>query len=231
MNYKTAEENSVLEKPRSESRLFYFDREMARKNPERLLIGVDEAGRGPLAGPVVACAAWLPLSAAEQLGEADDSKKLTEKKRLELFKKMVSLGVRFGFAYSAPEEIDRLNILNATFKAMREASAMLAKHLDGGLGKALVMVDGPHRIRNFEVSQVPIVDGDAKSLSIACASVFAKVIRDKWMKILDLQYPQYGFALHKGYGTKAHMEKLTVHGASPEHRKSFAPVRDVLCVR
>jgi len=222
-----------LERPRLESGLFYFDKEIKNNNYNFYLIGVDEAGRGPLAGPVVACAAYIPenIIGSQELIEINDSKKLTPSKRDLLFKKMLLLGIRFGFGYSLPEEIDRVNILNATFLAMKKAVLRLLNYLKISQDKALILVDGPHIIRDLNLKQKAIIDGDAKSLSIACASIFAKVIRDNWMRIIDLQYPYYNFSKHKGYGTSLHLQKIKEYGVSPIHRKSFGPVKKIICAQ
>ncbi|OGS49084.1 MAG: ribonuclease HII [Elusimicrobia bacterium RIFOXYB2_FULL_62_6] len=189
------------------------------------LIGVDEAGRGPLAGPVAAAAAYIPPAARPFLHEIDDSKKLTEKKRVLLLAHMRAHGVRFGFGCAGPGEIDSFNILGATFRAMSRAVTRLTADLGAGPGEALVLVDGPHRIKGLSLRQEAVVRGDQRSLSIAAASIFAKVVRDRWMEELDRRHPGYGLAVHKGYGTKAHLAALTALGPSPAHRLSFAPVR------
>ncbi|GAB4031019.1 MAG: ribonuclease HII [Elusimicrobiota bacterium] len=220
------DENSQ-QRPRQKAGLFYFDSQLMLKNESDCLIGVDEAGRGPLAGPVLACAAWLPESASRQLSEIDDSKKLTEKKRRELFIKMLSLGVKYSCAWTLPETIDRVNILNATFMAMKKACDCLISSLPFSAERTLVIVDGPLRIKDFKGRQMPLVDADAKSQSVAAASIFAKTIRDRWMEVIDTKYPQYGFISHKGYGTKKHMESLRAHGPCQWHRRSFAPVREI----
>ena len=177
-----------------------------------------------MAGPVTAAAAFIPLAAYPQLKEVNDSKKLSEKKREALLSHMRAAGVRFGFGFAGPREIDALNILNATFSAMTAAVGRLSAELGAGKPDVLVLVDGPHKIRCLSFSQQAIVDGDAKSLSIAAASIFAKVVRDRWMQVLDSRWPGYGFSVHKGYGTKAHMGFLNSLGPCPEHRQSFAPV-------
>ena len=220
-----------------------FDRRLAHEHSADFLIGVDEAGRGPLAGPVVACAVFVPLKAHVSLSEIKDSKLLSEEKREMLFALMRSLGVKFGAGFASPSEIDRVNILQATFLAMRRAVSRLcpppfssSTPRGGGKGwggkcgirvnlnSSLVVVDGPYKIPGLELSQTAVVDADAKSLSAACAGICAKVLRDRWMKVLDGSFPGYGFALHKGYGTRVHMEALRKLGPSPVHRRSFAPV-------
>ncbi|MFA6433971.1 MAG: ribonuclease HII [Elusimicrobiales bacterium] len=208
--------------------LLKFDLSIAERSGPAYLIGIDEAGRGPLAGPVAAAAAYIPPAAYPYLKEVNDSKKLSEKKREALLSVMRAAGVRFGFGSASAGEIDGLNILNASFSAMRAAAGRLVRGLGAAERDILVLVDGPHKIRGLSFVQEAVVDGDAKSLSIAAASIFAKVIRDRWMLALDRRWPGYGFAGHKGYGTKAHMEFLSSLGPCPEHRRSFAPVRKAL---
>lgn len=202
-----------------------FDLEIIERRGPAFLIGVDEAGRGPLAGPVTAAAAYIPPEARHSLKEVDDSKKLTEAKRVLLLSHMRALGVRFGFGYASAAEIDGLNILRATFTAMRRAVGRLAADIGSGPASALVLVDGPHRIKELSFAQEAVVRGDQRSLSIAAASIFAKVVRDRWMEELDRRHPGYGLAAHKGYGTKAHLAALEALGPSPVHRLSFAPVK------
>jgi ribonuclease HII len=204
-----------------------FDSAFLEKEKPALLIGVDEAGRGPLAGPVTACAAWVPPHAAQLISPlVNDSKKLTAARREKALRLMLDSGVRFGFGYAGPAEIDRVNILEATFNAMGAAVRRLLSYTGADPRAALVLVDGPHLIKRLPgVRQQPVIDGDAKSLSIAAASIYAKVVRDRWLAVLDLKHPGYGLAGHKGYGTAAHLEALRRLGPSPEHRLSFAPVR------
>ena len=181
--------------------------------------GVDEAGRGPLAGPVTAAAVILPAD-VEELPGVFDSKQLKEGERDELFAGLYAVpGIRISVASATPEEIDRLNILRATHEAMRRAVAGL-KEAD------FVLVDGlPVQ---FLLPSKNIIKGDAKCASIAAASIIAKVTRDREMMKLDELYPQYGFAKHKGYGTAEHLEALKKYGPSPVHRKSFRPVYELL---
>lgn len=183
------------------------------------VIGVDEAGRGPLAGPVVAAAVKLKKY-SEILDEINDSKKLTEKKREKLYNIIME---NFDVAISivSVKEIDEFNILNATFLAMRKALDDLKKKIDN-YDKNIVLVDGNFKIREYNGNQSPIIKGDAKSLSIAAASIIAKVTRDRLMIALDEKYPDYEFSKHKGYGTKKHIEALKKYGSIEEiHRKSF----------
>lgn len=182
--------------------------------------GVDEAGRGPLAGPVVAAGVLLPAGFAHPW--LNDSKKLSEKVRLALFTELLEAPeVQSAIVEVGPEEIDRLNILRATHEAMRRAVAQLRPEPDH------VLIDGLP-VRPFAKPQTALVGGDGLSLSIAAASVLAKVTRDRLMLALDAEYPQYAFAQHKGYGTALHLERLQKHGPCPAHRRSFAPVRQLV---
>jgi ribonuclease HII len=182
--------------------------------------GVDEAGRGPLAGPVVAAAVLLPEGFAHP--RLNDSKKLSEKVRLALFTELLDAPeVKSAIVEVGPEEIDRLNILRATHEAMRRAVAQLHPAPDH------VLIDGLP-VRPFPKPQTALVGGDGLSLSIAAASVLAKVTRDRLMLALDAAYPQYAFAQHKGYGTALHLARLQKHGPCPAHRRSFAPVSQLV---
>ena len=181
--------------------------------------GVDEAGRGPLAGPVAAAAVVLPRDA--DLPNVFDSKQLSDAARRELKEQIYALpGVMIGVSLIAPSVIDEINILQATHRAMREAVSQLEK-VD------CVLVDGL-AVRGFGVEARNLIKGDALSASIAAASIIAKVARDDVMIELDKRYPEYGFALHKGYGTAAHLRALQKYGVSPVHRKSFRPVREII---
>jgi len=178
--------------------------------------GIDEAGRGPLAGPVVAAAVILPEGFA--LAGLDDSKKVTAKMRESLYAELTSSAdVLWASASCEPPEIDRLNILGATHEAMRRAFARLP------VRPAHVLIDGLP-VREFPCSQTALVGGDGLSLSIAAASIIAKVERDQVMLRLDAEFPQYGFSRHKGYPTADHLARLRLHGPCPAHRKSFSPV-------
>ncbi len=177
-----------------------------------LVCGVDEAGRGPLAGPVCAAAVILPEGC--QLPGLNDSKKLTEKKREELFPLIQARAVACGVAFATVEEIERMNILAAALLAMDRAIAMLDPKPE------LALVDG-NTVRGISVPARSVVGGDGKCACIAAASVLAKVTRDRLMVRLAEQYPQYGFEKHKGYGTRAHYEALARYGPTPEHRMSF----------
>lgn len=182
--------------------------------------GVDEVGRGPLAGPVVAAAVVVPETMREQLLKvAGDSKILSEKKRL-LVAELVHGGCMVGIGEASVEEIDRVNILQATFLAMRRA-------LDKVRHEAVV-VDGNQKIPGLEVRQKTLVGGDRIELAVACASVVAKVYRDALMRRLGEEFPMYGWHSNAGYGAAMHMAALQTHGATIHHRKSFAPVRLVV---
>ncbi|MDE2143937.1 MAG: ribonuclease HII [Elusimicrobia bacterium] len=199
-----------------------FDADAGRRAAGARLVGVDEAGRGPLAGPVVAAAVALPEEPSAELREARDSKLMTPKGRERLFGVICLHASAVSVAWAYPKEIDEMNILAATLAAMRRAAERAAKKIGGA--PVMILVDGPHPIRNFGLPQTPVIDGDAKSLSIAAASIVAKVIRDRWMERLNRRHPGYGFAQHKGYGTKAHLEALDRLGVSTAHRLSYAPV-------
>jgi ribonuclease HII len=182
-----------------------------------LVAGIDEAGRGPLAGPVVAAAAVLP--AEFSLAGLNDSKQLTEPVREQFFETLTAPGklVCYGIGFAEPAEIDRLNILRATFLAMERAVMALPLRPDH------LLIDGLP-VPVFQQPQTAVVDGDAKSMSIAAASVIAKVTRDRMMRKWHSEFPQYDFDQNKGYGTRAHLESLQIHGPCPIHRRSFAPV-------
>lgn len=184
-----------------------------------LIAGVDEAGRGPLAGPVVAAA--VILDEMRPIAGLNDSKKLTALRRERLYDEIRAKALCCSVAQASVEEIDRLNILQATLLAMRRAVEGLR------LKPAKVLVDG-NRLPVLDMLAEAIVGGDALIPSISAASILAKVTRDRWCAELDQLYPQYGFAAHKGYGTAVHLAALRAHGACPEHRKSFAPVTQVL---
>lgn len=183
------------------------------------IVGVDEAGRGPLAGSVVAAAVKLKKY-SEELQEINDSKKLSEKKREKLFDIIIE-NFEVGIGVANSNEIDEINILNATFLAMRRALEELKKKVKINEESTLILVDGNFKIREYSGKQEAVIKGDAKSLSIAAASIIAKVTRDRMLVEEDKNYPEYGFAKHKGYGTKAHREALLKYGACPIHRKSF----------
>ena len=174
--------------------------------------GIDEAGRGPLAGPVVAAAVILPEDL--QLPGVNDSKKITEKKREILFDFVKEHALAYGIGEASETEIDEINILQATFLAMRRAVEALQIPADYAL------VDG-NRIQGLPVPAETVIGGDGKVLSIAAASILAKVTRDRYMRDMAAQYPEYGFEKHKGYGTKAHYAAIEQYGICPLHRKTF----------
>lgn len=184
-----------------------------------LVAGVDEAGRGPLAGPVVAAA--VILDDLNPIAGLNDSKKLSAAKREQLFDEIRAKALCCSIAQASVEEIDELNILQATLLAMRRAVEGLR------LKPAKVLVDG-NRLPVLDVLAEAIVKGDAAVPAISAASILAKVTRDRWCAELDAQYPQYGFAGHKGYGTAEHLQALRTFGACAQHRKTFAPVTAVL---
>ena len=184
-----------------------------------LVAGVDEAGRGPLAGPVVAAA--VILDARNPIQGLADSKVLTARRREQLFDEIRAKALCCSIAQASVEEIDQINILQATLLAMRRAVEGLR------LKPALVLVDG-NRLPVLDILAEAIVKGDSKVPAISAASILAKVTRDRWCAELDAQYPQYGFAGHKGYGTAEHVQALQTHGACPQHRRTFSPVAKVL---
>ena len=177
-----------------------------------IICGVDEAGRGPLAGPVCAAAVILPPNA--EIPGLNDSKKLSDKKRRELFPIIKEQAIAYGIAFVDHQTIDEINILQATYMAMGQAIAQLSVKPD------LALIDG-NRAADFGVPTETVVHGDSLSASIAAASVLAKVSRDDYMLKMAEEYPQYGFEIHKGYGTKAHYAAITEYGTSPIHRMSF----------
>lgn len=178
----------------------------------KIICGVDEAGRGPLAGPVVAAAVILPPHA--DIPGLNDSKKLSDKRRRELFPVIKEQAIAYGIGIATHEEIDEINILQATFLAMERAIAQL------DLKPELALIDG-NREKDFGIPVETVIKGDSRSASIAAASILAKVTRDDMMLELAKEYPQYGFEIHKGYGTKAHYAALTTHGPSSIHRMTF----------
>ncbi len=184
-----------------------------------LMAGVDEAGRGPLAGPVVAAAVMLDEN--QPIKGLADSKKLSAARREALFDEIRAKSLCFAIAEASVEEIDSINILQATLLAMQRAVAGLR------LPPKLVLVDG-NRLPVLNIQAQAIVKGDALVPAISAASILAKVTRDRWCAEVDAQFPQYGFAAHKGYGTAAHLAALRAHGACLQHRKTFKPVTEVL---
>ena len=177
-----------------------------------IICGVDEAGRGPLAGPVYAAAVILPKHL--QIPGLNDSKKLSDKRRRELCPVICDQALAYGIGFATEQEIDEINILQATFLAMERAMAQLKIRPD------LALIDG-NRQKDFGLPVKTIVKGDSRSANIAAASVLAKVSRDDWMIAMAEKYPEYGFEVHKGYGTRAHYQALEAYGPSPIHRMSF----------
>lgn len=193
------------------------------KNGYKLIGSIDEAGRGPLAGPVVAACVICGNDfnpEGKWLEKIKDSKKLTEKKREELFDVIYSLFEEVGVGACDHETIDRINILQASFLAMKKAIGELRKKPD------FILLDGKLFIPNISIKQRAIVKGDSSVFSIAAASIIAKVTRDRMMDEYHQKYPQYGFDKHRGYGTKMHLESLINIGYCPIHRKSFSPVKN-----
>lgn len=205
--------------------LFDFERESHGRGCQ-CVAGVDEAGRGPLAGPVVAAAvvlppAWIKVGLPEELQGLNDSKQLTESQRERFFDFLVaSTEVRHGIAQSDSTEVDHWNILQATHRAMNAALAKLDPPPDH------VLMDG-RAVKSLRFPQTALVKGDSRSYSIAAASVLAKVTRDRHMLECHVRWPQYGFAAHKGYGTRQHLAAIAEHGACPIHRMTFAPLKPV----
>ena len=187
-------------------------REYERRYEGRTVCGIDEAGRGPLAGPVVAAAVILPSDC--RILYLNDSKKLTARRRELLYDEIMEKAVSVGVGVVSHERIDEINILQATYEAMRQAVSKLTPAPE-------VLLNDAVRIPGLEQEQVPIIKGDAKSLSIAAASVIAKVTRDRMMEAMDLKYPGYGFASNKGYGSAAHIAALKSLGPCEIHRRTF----------
>lgn len=193
-----------------------LEKQFAKDNGFKKVAGIDEVGRGPLAGPVVVSAVVLPGDYQSPL--VQDSKKLTEKNREIVYEELIHLpNITYCVIEIAPKEIDELNILGATHKAMRQSVERLKPKVESAL------IDGLP-VKEFPLPQLAVVKGDSKSLSIAAASIIAKVTRDRLMVAMDDVYPEYGFAKHKGYPTKQHIQALEKYGPTPIHRKSFAPV-------
>lgn len=200
----------ALEKERARMyELFAYEREY---EAYPYICGIDEVGRGPLAGPVVACAVILPKDC--DILYINDSKKLSEKKREMLYDEIMEKAVAVGIGIVGPERIDEINILQATYEAMREAISKLSVQPDLLLNDAV-------KIPGVDIPQVSIIKGDAKSASIGAASIVAKVTRDRMMVEYDSIFPEYGFAGNKGYGTAVHIEALKEIGPTPIHRRSF----------
>jgi ribonuclease HII len=185
------------------------------------LVGVDEAGRGPLAGPVVVAAVSLPELPHRDFGGITDSKEMTEKALQRAFSVILARAKAVSVAWAHHDVIDEHNILRATLQAMTRAAHRAASRLPG---PAFAIVDGPHRVPGLDFGNETVIDGDRKSLSIACASVVAKVTRDRWMERMHRRFPGYGFDSHKGYATEAHRAALKTLGPCRIHRRSYEPV-------
>jgi ribonuclease HII len=208
--------------------LFQAERALSEHFKDCVLIGVDEAGRGPLAGPVVAGAVvvganiYVCPAPTTAISILNDSKKLTEKQREQIFAELPKHCKYYSIAIASAQEIDEIGILNATFLAMRRALAPIISQLNEKNLPYKILVDGPLRIREInENLQVPIIKGDGKVACIAAASIFAKVHRDRLMAKFAEQFPNYGFEKHKGYGTKMHLSAIQKFGQCEIHRKSF----------
>ncbi|MBQ1424117.1 MAG: ribonuclease HII [Lachnospiraceae bacterium] len=241
--------NAVTKEQKKQAKL---DKELARlksmwdaehllADATRFVFGIDEAGRGPLCGPVVAGCCILPPDAG--ILWLNDSKKLSESRREELYEEITRTAIAWGVGITSPERIDEINILQATFEAMRQAFANCteyyhSKHIDRlkaqgeelsmdvlddipSASDTLILVDGNRMIPGLELRQRAVIGGDAKCPSISAASILAKVTRDRMMIAYDREYPEYGFAQHKGYGTKQHMDAIRSLGILPIHRRSF----------
>ena len=192
--------------------LWALQRELKADRGDIVICGVDEAGRGPLAGPV--CAAAVILPEGYEIPGLNDSKQLTDKKRRELFPVIKEQAIAYGVAMVDEKTIDEVNILNATFMAMKDAISQLS------VKPELALIDG-NRVTDFGVEAMAVVKGDARDASIAAASILAKVTRDMYMEEMDQEYPQYGFAVHKGYGTRRHYDAIREYGMCPIHRRTF----------
>ena len=206
--YRKKQAALVQERERLKQMHFYEE----KYSQYRCICGIDEAGRGPLAGPVVAAAVILPKDA--EILYLNDSKKLSAKRREELYDEIQEKAIAIGIGMAGPARIDEINILQATYEAMREAISKLAV-------KPQILLNDAVTIPKIEIPQVPIIKGDAKSVSIAAASIIAKVTRDRLMAEYDKIMPEYGFASHKGYGSKSHIEAIRQYGPSPIHRATF----------
>ena len=201
-----------------------FDQAARERAHGARLIGVDEAGRGPWAGPVVVSAVVLPESLPPRLAGVRDSKLLDPRSREKLFRVLRRRALAVSVAWAQPTEIDERNILQATLAAMGRAARRAAAKAAAADSKFLVLVDGPFRVPGLELWQEAVIGGDAKSLSVGAASIVAKVVRDRWMRSYARRYPGYGFGRHKGYGTKLHQRALDKLGPCRGHRRSYEPV-------
>jgi ribonuclease HII len=204
---------------------FQFESEIFKTDGCTLIAGLDEAGRGALAGPVVAAAVILPNSTPDllkKLRDVNDSKQLSAKKRVEQYQIIIDTALSFGIGSSSAQDVDRHGIILATKQAMQNAVQSME------ILPEYLLIDGRIRLAALPLPQQSIIRGDSLSLSIAAASILAKVTRDRMMIALDPEYPNYGFARHKGYGTLGHREALELLGPTSEHRLSFAPIRTTL---
>lgn len=206
------EDKKKLKLEKERERLKVMSQYEKEYNSFSYICGIDEAGRGPLAGPVVAAAVILPKDC--EILYVNDSKKLSEKKRSLLYEEITEKALSYSVGIVSPEEIDSINILQATYKAMRTALEKLSITPD-------ILLNDAVTIPGVSIEQVPIIKGDAKSITIAAASIIAKVTRDKMMQEYDTIYSLYGFAGHKGYGTPRHINAIKQYGPSPIHRHSF----------
>ncbi len=200
--------------------LFNFDREQLKKSKCNLLIGTDEAGRGPAVGPVFAAAVCFKNADEKlilELEKLNDSKRVSEKNRLELYP-VIKENAVYSVQMADENMIDRINILNATFEAMKNACMSVVREVQT---TCMVLVDGNHSIRGYEFPQKSVIKGDSKSASIAAASILAKVERDNYMIKLDEEYPEYGWKSNKGYLSEAHIEAVKKYGITKYHRKKF----------
>lgn len=213
-------ESAMNQKQTEPVDMWYYER-LAMRQGYLIVAGIDEVGRGPLAGPVVAAAVALPPDCC--IDGIDDSKKLTPRRRESAYIRIQETAVSIGIGIIDSQEIDRINILQATHQAMRAAVVQLTVKV------GLCLVDGTP-IRDFGHPHKAIVGGDGKSASIAAASIIAKVTRDRIMCEYDAVYPEYGFASHKGYGSEEHLKSLKEHGVCDIHRRSFAPVRECIAM-
>jgi len=195
--------------------LYKFEEELYDSG-QQVICGVDEVGRGPLAGPLVVCACILPPFL--RIKGINDSKKLTEKKREELYKIIIKEAIAYEVVFISVEDVDNLNIYQATKKGMLEAISKLKVKPEHCLIDAMPLGE-------LDIPHTSIIHGDARCASIAAASIIAKVTRDHYMEKMDIKYPNYGFKKHKGYGTKIHLDALDKYGPTPIHRKTFGPVR------
>ena len=200
------------------------EEELYNEKGLKAIAGIDEAGRGPLAGPVVVACALMPKTS--MIEGVNDSKKISEKKREQLYEQITSEAISYGIGIIDQKEIDEINILQATKKglttAIKDMEAKLAKKPELAITKPdAILVDALTKIDTDGIPYKSIIHGDAISYSIACASIIAKVTRDRIMREWDTIYPQYGFAQHKGYGTKMHMQAIREYGLTPIHRRSF----------